>query len=53
MRIYKIVAQMNSYQKSLIKNFKVSKMYAGSNFKFGKNREGSIEVIEGAFALTV
>ena len=27
----------------LIKNFKVSKMYAGSNFKFGKNREGSIQ----------
>ena len=33
----------------LIKNFKVSKMYAGSNFKFGKNREGSIEASK-AFA---
>ena len=25
------------------KNFNISKMFAGSNFKFGKNREGSIE----------
>ena len=29
--------------KVLKNNFKVSKMYAGSNFKFGKNREGTIE----------
>ena len=27
----------------LIQNFNIEKMFAGSNFKFGKNREGSIE----------
>ncbi len=27
----------------LKQNFKIEKMFAGSNFKFGKNREGSIE----------
>ena len=31
----------------LKQNFNIVKMFAGSNFKFGKNREGSIENIKG------
>lgn len=58
---YLIIIQFNENLKNcspndflseiLIKNFKVSKMYAGSNFKFGKNRKGSIETAK-EFALS-
>ena len=33
----------NFLSKILKENFNIAKMFAGSNFKFGKNREGSIE----------
>ena len=48
-----IIIQFNEHLKNcdakkflsqiLKQNFKILKMFAGSNFKFGKNREGSIE----------